>query len=84
MKLVLEYQFYWRSPESGAFNSIEKMVKGRQNIRNSIVEYTSYANVQQNGFGFPLTAEMRMNIERKPYIFRCFGDSGKNRRSAIT
>lgn len=54
---------FWRPPESGPFNSIDKMVKGRQNIRHSIVEYTSYANVQQNDFGFPLTAETRMNIE---------------------
>lgn len=54
---------FWRPTDAGPFNKIDKMIDGRRKIRQSILEHTSYATVQQNDFGFPLTAETRMNIE---------------------
>lgn len=53
---------FWRPSDAGGFNTIDKMIDGRQKIRNSILEQTSYTRIQQNDFGFPLTAGAQIHI----------------------
>lgn len=53
---------FWRPSDAGAFNTIDKMIDGRQEIRNSILQQTSYTKIQQNDFGFPLTDGAQIHI----------------------
>lgn len=53
---------FWRPSDAGAFNTIGKMIDGRQKIRNSILEQSSYTEIQQNDFGFPLTNGAQIHI----------------------
>lgn len=46
---------FWRPNDVGPFNEISKMKDGREQIRKSILEHTSYTAIQQNDFGFSLT-----------------------------
>lgn len=53
---------FWRPNEIGPFDTIEKMIIGRQKIRKSILEQISYAEMHKNDFGFPLSAEAIIRI----------------------
>lgn len=53
---------FWRPNDAGAFNTIPKMVDGRQKIRKSILEDTSYTEIRLNDFGFPLSDGAQTHI----------------------
>lgn len=52
----------WRPYQSGAFNTIPKMRDGRAKMRKSILEDTSYTEIQPNDFGFPMTHAAQIHI----------------------
>lgn len=53
---------FWRPGEEGYFNRIPKLVVGRQRIRESIMEHSSFTEIHKNDFGFPLTAEAVIKV----------------------
>lgn len=53
---------FWRPDGEGYFNTIKKMMIGHQRIRESIIEHSSYTEMNKNDFGFPLTAEAMIKI----------------------
>lgn len=53
---------FWRPGAAGAFNTIPKLVDGRQKIRKSIIDETSYMEIQEDDFGFPLTDGAQIHI----------------------
>lgn len=53
---------FWRPNDEGPFNTIEKMMTGQRRIRDSIIEHTSYVDIQMSDFGFPLSAETQIKI----------------------
>lgn len=53
---------FWRPNDVGPFNTIDKMVIGRQQIRESILNSTSFSDVQPNDFGFALTAKAKIKV----------------------
>lgn len=46
---------FWRPNAAGAFDTIDEMVYGRRQIRESVLEHSSYTKRQQNDFDFPLS-----------------------------
>lgn len=46
---------FWRPNAAGAFNTIDEMVYGRRQIRESILEQTPSVKCEQNDFDFPLS-----------------------------
>lgn len=63
--ITLDYpqiSVFWRPSESGSFDKINKMVDGRQKIRESIINHASYAEMNKNDFGFPLSAEAQIQV----------------------
>lgn len=54
---------FWRPIDAGAFNTIDKMIGGRAKTRKSILEDTSYTEIQPNDFGFPLTSAAQLHID---------------------
>lgn len=53
---------FWRPMKAGPFDKIGKMVKGRQSIRDSILNQTAYTNYEKTDFGFPLSAETKLKV----------------------
>lgn len=53
---------FWRPMTAGPLSEIPKMVDGRISIRKTVLEHTSYTNFDENDFGFPLTAEAKLQI----------------------
>lgn len=53
---------FFRPMASGPLSEIQKMVIGRQSIRESVLERTSNTNFVADDFGFPLTAEAKLKI----------------------
>lgn len=53
---------FWRPNRPGPFNTIPKMVQSRRSIRKSILEHSTFAGIQSNTFGFPLTANAQLQI----------------------
>lgn len=53
---------FWRPGDAGRFNTIEKMTKGRKLIRNIVLGQTTYTEIQQNDFGYPLTDTAQLRI----------------------
>lgn len=55
---------FWRPDDQGYFNTIPKMMTGRQRIRESIIAHSSYTEIQKNDFGFPLTGDAMNKIAK--------------------
>lgn len=53
---------FWRPDDVGPFNEIDIMIDGRQKIRESIINHTSYAEINKNDFGFPLSAGAQIQV----------------------
>lgn len=53
---------FWRPNDVGPFDTIHKLISGRQKIRDSILNETSYAEMHKSDFGFPLTADAQMRV----------------------
>lgn len=53
---------FWRPNKIGAFNTIPRMIDGRESIRKSTIGISSYQKVQMTDFGFPLTADALIEV----------------------
>lgn len=53
---------FWRPNDVGSFDTIDKMIDGRQLIRNSILTQISYAPIYVTDFGYPLSVQAQMFI----------------------
>ncbi|XP_055309665.1 uncharacterized protein LOC129573302 [Sitodiplosis mosellana] len=54
---------FWRPNRPGPFNTIAKMVEGRRSIRKSILEHSTFVDIQSNVFGFPLSPQAQLQIK---------------------
>lgn len=55
---------FWRPNKIGAFNTIPKMIDGRVSIRKSAIDNSLYQKVKMSDFGFPLTADALIEIDK--------------------
>ncbi|XP_031633908.1 uncharacterized protein LOC116347463 [Contarinia nasturtii] len=55
---------FWKPDEAGKLNEIDKFVKSRARIRESILNNTIYAPIQAKDFGFPLSTEAQLYIKK--------------------
>ncbi|XP_055306114.1 uncharacterized protein LOC129570500 [Sitodiplosis mosellana] len=53
---------FWRPSQAGSFDGINRMTEGRRKTRESILQHCSYVEIQNNDFGFPLTAEAQIEV----------------------
>lgn len=60
---------FWRPVDAGPFNTIEKMVKGRKLIRDTVLRETIYTEIQRDDFGYALTDTAQLRIgEMAQYV----------------
>lgn len=59
---------FWRPGDGGPLNKIEKMVKGRQLIRETVFQQTIYTEIQQNDFGYSLTDAAQIRIVEMEHL----------------
>lgn len=60
---------FWRPVDAGPFNTIEKMVKGRKLIRDTVLRETVYTEIQKDDFGYALTDTAQLRIgEMAQYV----------------
>lgn len=53
---------FLRPTDVGPFDTIDRMVAGRLAIRKSILEHTTYAGIDDDDFGYPLTASALLKV----------------------
>lgn len=59
---------FWRPGDGGPLNQIEKMVKGRQLIRETVFQQTIYTEIQQHDLGYSLTDAAQIRIVEMEHL----------------